>query len=221
MENSEIKNDIIVLQGAITKIAKVQQLGVSQQDEMADVVNIIASFTEELMGFKGVVMGEVDGIKSNIEKINKVIKTEEITGIQVGLIEKERRKRVTHILKGNRTDEYAVFSGAYFSAIGYDIKNYFKEGDVEVMAFKNIRKDQYEEVINYIHNWTPTNRVKNKAITDMLILRDKMEDCQIQINSGKLSKSKEMNYAIKIEKNEKKLNKFERYLAKGSKKNEI
>lgn len=201
------------------------------QNKLASAVNIIANgigniitkqVDEELRAYKGIIDGRFDGVDVKVNEINKTIKNDEISATQADSINKARSRRIIHITGSTRSDLYKVFGSAYFALMGDDIKRKFSETETPLIAFKNIKKNKYDDVINYINVWNPSEQSKRNVINDLLILRDKVDEWKDEINNNKkLSKSKQLDYAIKIDKNEKKVKAFEKYLNKEINKNEI
>lgn len=216
----------------VTKIlTEVSNSQVQNQDKLVNAMNLIANnigniitkqVGEELKAYKGVIDGRFDGVDVKVSEISKTIKNEEVSATQSDMINKARSRRIIHITGGTRSDLYKVFGSAYFALMGDDIKRKFSETETPLIAFKNIKKNRYDDVISYINTWNPSEQAKRNVINDLLILRDKVDEWRDAINNNaKLSKAKQIDYGIKINKNEKKIKAFEKYLNKELNKDEI
>ncbi|MDV3425748.1 MAG: ORF6C domain-containing protein [Bacillota bacterium] len=199
-------------------IMAMQSSNQSQQLLLNAVQEMPTQFQEELTAFKirmqEQIGGQISEITDEIHKIKETVKTEEISGVQAEEIKKERNRRVLHLLGGIKSVKYGIFAHDYFLASAADIKQKFSPDNLTI-AFNHFKKEQFNDIIKYIRNWRPNeSKIKATVIAQMLQLRDKMEEYKKEIDSGKLSKSKESVLSTEICKNEKKLFKFEQYMNK-------
>lgn len=168
-------------------------------------------FIEESLGKVITLFGNYDGISGRVTELEH----EGISAIQQGELEKERRKRVTHLfIDGKKGIEYKVYGGAYFKACGEDLKHKFSTEENPVEYFSCIPKTRFKEALEYVRNWKPINdkKIKYKVQIDMLNLEDEIYEMQQKINRGLFeTKDKELEAAVKIEKNRKKLELWHTY----------
>ncbi|WP_113676110.1 ORF6C domain-containing protein [Vallitalea guaymasensis] len=72
-------------------------------------------------------------------------------------VQKAIGKRVIDLL-GKDTEEYKRYSKKYFAALHRDIKN-----RMGIPSYKDIKKKDYEAVVNYIQYWMPPANIKESA----------------------------------------------------------
>lgn len=114
---------------------------------------------EEMMRVQ---LGMIDGHE---ERISKLENTMNIDYGQQRVLEKEVAKVVIESLGGKDSNAYREIAKKVFSECNRDVKDYF-----HVNSRNNIPRLKFEEVIDYIRNWTPCSN------TRMLI-----RDCNAQM----------------------------------------
>jgi len=225
MENN-VEKRVSRLEGITGKLAGMTQQVMDGQKTLAEVVielskEITGDFREEIKeeivasGIKTsqYVDKKIGDIKGDIVGIQKSIKNDCISGIQISELEKERRRRVIHLLSGIKSDKYKVFGSAYFKESGQDILYKFKESEPKLLSFSFIKKTQFNDVLLYVRNWNPNkSKIKATVISNMLDLKDETVKLKEEINNGNLSEADKLSKAVQINKNESKYKKFDEFM---------
>lgn len=230
-------NSIDVLEKRVSVIERNQsKLAILQQklnDGQITIVEILNDFVggihQEMLESTGLQIGalktelentidsKTTGIQIDVEEIKNTIKTDTINKNQESQIERERRKRVVHLLGGAKTNKYSLFGSMYFEYAGKAIKNQFKKEEKPLLTFGDILKTEFDDVISYVRGWTPTREEKIKiegtVQNEMLDLKDSNEVLKEKIDGGKCKRSEEAVLAVEISKNEQKLKKYYKYMS--------
>lgn len=198
MENN-IEKRVSRLEGVTGRLAGMTQQVMDGQKTLAEVVielskEITGDFREEIKeeivasGIKSsqYVDGRIGEVNETIVKIQEDIANDELSGEQLDELEKERRRRVIHLLVSLRNDKYKVFGSTYFKELGTDILCQFKISESSLKSFKRIKKNQFEEVLSYVRSWNPNeNKIKAIVIADILDIKDKNTMLCNEIKNGK------------------------------------
>ncbi len=208
MENLNIETRVEKIEGITDKMARVQSNLIVSTNDMAGVIidldEMRRQFKQEvaasILGINKDFETKIGAVTATIEGIKEDIKNDNITAIQAAELTKERRRRVIHLLGGLKSDKYKVFNGAYFAESGSDVLYKFKQSESKLLAFTHLKKIQFEEVLSFVRNWNPNEKIRAIVIDKMLIMKDEISDLESQINKGDLQKSTELVKAIELSK---------------------
>jgi len=109
------------------------------------------------------------GVKQEISTHdNKINKLEEVTKIIPidrhwrGNLQKAKKRRMYSFTGSEHTPKYDLFFGKYMSYCGSEIKQIY--GDLS--SIEDLCISEYDSVIRFINNWTPTDFHNSKIIND-------------------------------------------------------
>jgi len=107
----------------------------------------------------------IEKTNGEIKIINDTLKVSCIDRFEMAELDDKMKKRVFHFVGKVGSNKYILFFKYYKMGIVSDVKKKFGENDIALSSIKDLKKSDFELVLNFIKSWKPTGKMTNNAIT--------------------------------------------------------